>query len=62
MAGVLNELYDKLEKVGGCQQPVLRPAHPGADLPDLLALLPFTAMVAILSLAGCGKILAGREC
>jgi putative OPT family oligopeptide transporter len=61
MAGVFSELYDKLEKWASASNPFYAQLTPGQISPDLLALIPFAAMVIILYLAGRGKILAGRK-
>ncbi len=61
MAGMLSELYDKLEKWASASNPFYARLTPAQISPDLLALIPFAAMVAILYLAGRGKILAGRR-
>ena len=61
MAGMLSELYDKLEKWATASNPFYALLTPSQISPDLLALIPFAAMVLILYLAGRGKILAGRK-
>ena len=61
MAGVLSELYDKLEKWASASNPFYARLTPGQVSPDLLALIPFAAMVIVLYLAGRGKILAARK-
>ncbi len=61
MAGVFSELYDKLEKWASASNPFYAALTPSQISPDLLALIPFVAMVVILYLAGRGKILAGRK-
>jgi putative OPT family oligopeptide transporter len=61
MAGGFSELYDKLEKWASASNPFYAQLTPGQISPDLLALIPFAAMVIILYLAGRGKILAARK-
>ena len=61
MAGMLSETYDKLEKWASAGNPFYARLTPAQISPDLLALIPFAAMVVILYLAGRGKILAGRR-
>ncbi len=61
MAGVCFDLYEKLEKWASASNPFYARLTPSQISPDLLALLPFAAMVLILYLAGRGKILAGRS-
>ena len=61
MAGVLSELYDHLEKWASASNPFYARLTPGQVSPDLLALIPFAAMVIVLYLAGRGKILAARK-
>jgi hypothetical protein len=61
MAGVLSDLYDKLDKWATASNPFYAQLTPTQISPDLLALIPFAAMVAILYLTGRGRILAGRK-
>ncbi|MEP6672037.1 MAG: oligopeptide transporter, OPT family [Chthoniobacter sp.] len=61
MAGVFSEVYDKLEKWAAANNPFYTRLTPSQISPDLLALIPFAAMIAVLYLAGSGKILAGRK-
>ena len=61
MAGVLSDLYDKLEKWAAASNPLYAQLTPTQISPDLLALLPFAIMVVILYLTGRGRILAGRK-
>ena len=61
MAGVLSDLYDKLEKWAAASNPFYAQLTPTQISPDLLALLPFAIMVVILYLTGRGRILAGRK-
>ncbi|MDR3406466.1 MAG: oligopeptide transporter, OPT family [Chthoniobacter sp.] len=61
MAGVFSEVYDKLEKWASANNPFYTRLTPSQISPDLLALIPFAAMIAVLYLAGSGKILAGRK-
>jgi uncharacterized oligopeptide transporter (OPT) family protein len=60
MAGVLNDLYDKLDKWATAHNPFYAQLTPSQISPDLLALIPFAAMIAILYLTGRGRILAAR--
>ena len=61
MTGVLDETNDKLVKWASASNPFFAQLTPGQISPDLLALIPFVAMVVMLYLAGRGKILAGRR-
>ncbi len=61
MAGVLSDLYDKLEKWAAASNPFYAQLTPTQISPDVLALIPFVVMVAILYLTGRGRILAGRK-
>jgi putative OPT family oligopeptide transporter len=61
MAGVLSELYDKLDKWATASNPFYERLTSTQISPDLLALIPFAIMVIILYLTGREKILAGRK-
>jgi hypothetical protein len=61
MAGVLSDLYDKLQKWASAHNPFYADLTPTQISSDLLSLIPFGIMVAILYLTGRGKILAGRK-
>ena len=61
MAGMLSELYDKLDKWATASNPFYAQLTPTQISPDLLALMPFVAMVVILYLTGRGTILSGRK-
>lgn len=61
MAGVLSDLYDSLDKWATAHNPFYAQLTPTQISPDLLALIPFALMVAILYLTGRGKILAGAK-
>jgi len=60
MAGILNDYYDQLDKWATAHNPFYAQLTPSQVSPDLLALIPFAAMIAILYLTGRGKILAAR--
>ena len=61
MAGVpfLSDRYDKLDKWAQTHNPFYERLTQIS--PDLLALLPFAALVLLLYLAGRGAILSGRK-
>ncbi len=61
MAGVLSDLYDKLDKWASTSNPFYADLTPTQISSDLLALIPFAIMVAILYLTGRGKILSGAK-
>jgi putative OPT family oligopeptide transporter len=61
MAGVLSDLYDKLDKWATTSNPFYADLTPTQISSDLLALIPFVAMVVILYLTGRGKILSGAK-
>jgi putative OPT family oligopeptide transporter len=61
MAGILSDLYDALDKWATTHNPFYAQLTPSQISPDLLALIPFAAMIVILYLTGRGKILAARS-
>ncbi len=61
LAGFFFDTYEKLEKWASTSNPFYARLNPAQISPDLLALIPFAAMVVILYLAGRGKILVGRK-
>jgi hypothetical protein len=60
MAGALSDTYDKFDKWAQANNPFYTSLTPGQISPDLLALIPFAALVAILYLAGRELILSGK--
>jgi hypothetical protein len=60
MAGVLSDTYDRLEKWASANNPFYTQLTPGQIAPDLLALIPFGVLVAILYLTGREVILRGK--
>jgi putative OPT family oligopeptide transporter len=61
MAGVLSDLYDKLQKWASVNNPFYADLTPTQISSDLLSLIPFGIMVAILYLTGRGKLLAPKK-
>ena len=61
MAGVLSDSYDKLEKWASASNPFFTQLSPTQISPDLLSLIPFAALVAILYLTGRGTIMGGGK-
>jgi putative OPT family oligopeptide transporter len=61
MAGALSDLYDWLDKWALAHNPFYTQLTPNQISSDLLALLPFAALVLILYLAGREKILSGKK-
>jgi uncharacterized oligopeptide transporter (OPT) family protein len=63
MAGVpaLSGTYDMLDKWAQKHNPFYERLSPNHISPDLLALIPFAALVLLLYLAGRGAILSGRK-
>jgi putative OPT family oligopeptide transporter len=61
MAGALSDLYDHLDKWALAHNPFYTQLTPGQVSVDLLALIPFAALVLILYLAGREKILSGEK-
>jgi hypothetical protein len=57
MAGALSRSYDRLDKWALAHNPFYTQLTPTQISPDLLALLPFVALVVILYLTGRGAIL-----
>jgi hypothetical protein len=60
MAGIFNDLYDALDKWATTHNPFYAQITPGQIPPDLLALIPFGAIIVILYLTGRGRILPAR--
>ena len=60
MAGISSDLYDQLNKWATSHNPFYAQLTPSQISPDLLALIPFAALITILYLTGRGKILAPR--
>jgi len=60
MAGALSDTYDKFDKWAQANNPFYTSLTPTQIPPDLLALIPFTALVVILYLAGRELILRGK--
>jgi putative OPT family oligopeptide transporter len=52
MAGVLSDIYDKLERWASANNPFFTRLSPTQISPDLLALIPFAVLVVILYLTG----------
>jgi len=63
MAGVpaLSDRYDMLDRWARTHNPFYERLSSTQVSPDLLALIPFAALVLILYLAGRGAILSGRK-
>ena len=62
MAGIANDLYDKLDKWATTSNPFYAQVTPDQLIsPDLLALIPFAAMALVLYLTGRGTILAASK-
>jgi hypothetical protein len=61
MAGMLSDLYDQLDKWATAHNPFYAQLTPSQISADLLALIPFGVIVAILYLTGREKILAGKK-
>jgi hypothetical protein len=61
MAGTLSDLYDRLDKWATAHNPFYAQVTPGQISADLLALIPFAALVLILYLTGREKILSGKK-
>jgi hypothetical protein len=63
MAGALSDQYDKLDKWASAHNPFYTQLTPTQISPDLLALIPFTALVLLLYLTGRGAIMSksGRK-
>jgi putative OPT family oligopeptide transporter len=62
MVGAFSDLDAKLDKWATASNPFYERLTPTQISPDLLALIPFAAMVFILYFTGREKILAGRKC
>lgn len=60
MAGMLSDIYDRLEKWASAHNPFYA-QRPGQLSPDLLALIPFAILVSILYLAGREVIMTGSR-
>jgi putative OPT family oligopeptide transporter len=61
MAGALSDVYNNLNKWAAAHNPFYAQLTPTQIPPDLLALIPFAIMVAILYLTGRERILAGPK-
>jgi len=61
MAGALSGVYDKLEKWASANNPFFTQLKPGQISPDLLALIPFIILVAILYFTGRDKAKGATE-
>jgi uncharacterized oligopeptide transporter (OPT) family protein len=60
MAGVLSDVYDKLEKWASAYNPFYAQLAPNQISPDLLALIPFVVLLVVLYLTGRGLIMKGK--
>ena len=61
MAGALSDQYDQLDKWATAKNPFYAQLTQGQISPDLLSLIPFAILVALLYLAGRETILSGRK-
>ena len=61
MAGALSDQYDQLDKWATARNPFYAQLTEGQISPDLLSLIPFALLVALLYLAGREMILSGRK-